>query len=399
MNSKKIRDFKNELLSLDKNERIIVGFFVVAFINIYLLLVYALITFGYILYKKEKFILVNDKADWYLLTFIVISILTPAMYNNLNGFLISLGTSMFLLLFLFIYEHRSTKIFNIIINVISIMSLFAALVGISQFLQYFISNGFEFALSDEPDERVRSVFLNANYYAAVLETVILIALYKLLIVKRYLLSKPFYTIVLVVNLAMLVLTGSRTAWAGIFVAIAFLFLLVGRYKRFMYVVGLEAGLLALLLTNAEIFPRISSIEWFLSDRLEIWSAAIKAIQVHPFFGQGPHTYRLIFKQFMGPSTFHSHSLYIDSVLSYGFVGSALITVFFIKKTGRILIQRRKTQQTALALSVVVAILTHGLFDFTILSPQVATINFGLIFIGMTKNYSKETENEVLEGSV
>ncbi len=66
------------------------------------------------------------------------------------------------------------------------MSLFVATIGLYQIININISLGSEFifAIHSAPSQRVTGVFLNANYYATILEFVLLMAFYKIFLVKE-----------------------------------------------------------------------------------------------------------------------------------------------------------------------------------------------------------------------
>ena len=90
------------------------------------------------------------------------------------------------------------------------------------------------------------------------------------------------------------------------------------------------------------------------------------------------TYLHICDRLGGYYTFHSHNLYLDTLLNYGVIGSLVIFFCAISQM-RIIISRLKrnicTSMNLLILAALTAVLVHGLTDVTIFSPQT-----GMLFL-------------------
>ncbi len=256
------------------------------------------------------------------------------------------------------------------IKIISIMSLFVFVIGLIQFYQISSTTNPEniLKISDTPNERVTGTFWNANFYATILEFVIILAFYKMFLVKEKESSFAFYFTVIILNIFMLYLTGSRTAWLTLFLVIPIMFL----FQRKFYI-GISLMILSILglyfTISLDIFPRVSSINKDFLFRMGIWKDSISTFKDNFLFGVGPLAYLKISQAKGGPLVAHSHSLYIDSLLSYGIVGCTTLFfagIFYLKHLFSY--YRKKTY--SFAVGVVLAVLIHGFLDITILSNQV-----------------------------
>ncbi len=263
-----------------------------------------------------------------------------------------------------------------------------AFIGLYQIININIALGAEFlfAIHNAPSQRVTGVFLNANYYATILEFVLLMAFYKIFLVKEKESSVAFYLLVIFINGFMLYLTGSRTAWGAIFVSIPIIFLFQKKYYLSFSLFCLS--FLAFFITlQLEFFPRIESIMSDFMVRVNIWKTGFKGFLMHPLIGQGPYAYLHLFKELGGPKAPHSHSIYVDSLLSFGII--PLISFFiYITDYFVMFFKSSNRKSYALIVGVITATLIHGIFDFTILEIQV-----GLLFFLIMSSIGINTANE------
>jgi len=225
-------------------------------------------------------------------------------------------------------------------------------------------------LSDIGNFRAGSTFLNANYYAASTEIVVLFCIYKLLdpAVPR----KERFFAVLLVNFAGLYLSDCRTAIAALGIALLTLLFVSKRYRAFGAAVAVLALYAVAIKILPDLFPRTEAIGEDLAVRQSIWLTAVKGIMAHPIFGMGGGSYLQISSQFGGPAVKHAHNLILDTLLNYGLAGSALLGLFLRdnlkavrKMAGNVLDHKRYTLIVAILLSVFI----HGLTDITFFSIQ------------------------------
>ncbi|MFV0246333.1 MAG: O-antigen ligase family protein [Mycoplasmatales bacterium] len=286
------------------------------------------------------------------------------------------------LIILYYYKRNNSKEYhNNILNIITLLSIFAAIIGLIQYIDIISHYGYQLKIYNLPSLRVRSLFFNANYYANICELVVLICIYKLTTnePERYSYSKYYYAFIIFINLVMILLSGSRTSWGALAVSIPVLFLLNKNYKRFLYVLGLELLSIYFFVIQLGIFPRMETLARYFNTRVDIWIGGIKGFMLHPLFGMGPYSYRLTYKEVGGPPAPHAHNLLIDALLNYGIVLITLIIIYFVY-----IALRSKDYKSniywALTFGIVVSVFVRGMFDVTLTSPQVAMLFFFIILI-------------------
>ena len=214
---------------------------------------------------------------------------------------------------------------------------------------------FSFIIEDNPKHRINSTFFNANYYAMMIEFIVLICIYKMMQVKTKR-RIVFYVSTILVNLFILYLTGCRTAWIPFVVTIPFLFLMNKRFLYFSMTMSAYAGAAGILLLKPGIFQRTTLFTDF-GKRFKIWNCAFKGIKAHPWFGEGPLTYYHIYKQYQGHPTQHAHSVYLDPILSYGMIGVLLLGTYFVSNLKEVYIMLKRRLDLRLCSLILACILT------------------------------------------
>lgn len=336
---------------------------------------------GYLLYKRKlwKIIKTVPKAG-YLLLFVGITILVACLHQNYLGALCGMGM---LIIFIFILFYRSVinkRLFEFLIDASCLASLFCfgwALMEYLSIIKEFDYKLIDFMIEDDPRYRINSTFFNANYYAMIIEFLILMCVYKMMNVKNKR-RIVYYVITIFTNLLALYLTGCRTAWVPFIFCIPLMFLLNKKWFYFKVSCGIIGiGFLAVL-WNPDIFPRIDSLIEYYKVRIDIWSAAIQGILAHPFFGQGPLTYYYAHKQYGGPYTQHAHSIYLDPLLSFGILPLILFTIYMfenMKEIVRLYTRKWDVRLFSLIIGFIITILIHGILDYTIFWVQTSLLFF------------------------
>ena len=344
---------------------------------------------GYLFYKKRmKEILEDIPFSKVVILANIISFIVSMIAENYLGAACSV---MVLFIFLFIFFYRSIvnkRLFELLMDACCIISWFCAIYAFAEYtkivhrLNYDV---FSFIIEDNPKHRINSTFFNANYYAMMIEFIVLICIYKMMQVKTKR-RIVFYVSTILVNLFILYLTGCRTAWIPFVVTIPFLFLMNKRFLYFSMTMSAYAGAAGILLLKPGIFQRTTLFTDF-GKRFKIWNCAFKGIKAHPWFGEGPLTYYHIYKQYQGHPTQHAHSVYLDPILSYGIIGVLLLGTYFVSnlKEVYIMLKRRlDLRLCSLILACILTILIHGILDYTIYWNQTALIF--LIILGSSSIY-------------
>ena len=311
----------------------------------------------------------RDPYSIWIVLFFVFTALVGQVYNNHIGTLYSIFTAAILTASFYIRSFMTRQLFNNVMDTACFCSVACAVVAILQKVSTFAAN---------PSYRPTSTFLNANYYGMMIEFVVLIAMYRMFTNAQ---NRNYYLMVIAFNLVGLYLSASMSAVMALACAVAVMLLCRGRYRVVAALCALGAVVVAASFLFPEIFPRVALIDQSWEQRLDIWRTAVKGIRHHPMFGQGAMAYQLACNEFFGYKTYHAHSLYLDTLLNYGFVGAGAIA-FYLAAQVKILILRFRnnicTNMNVLLVAVGTAILIHGFTDVTIFWVQTALM-FLLVF--------------------
>ncbi|MEG0592134.1 MAG: O-antigen ligase family protein [Coprobacillus sp.] len=314
----------------------------------------------------------------YILIFSALTFLVSLFYQNYIGALCSVGILVILSFVLYYRKHITQRLFTFITDCIVVLSVFAALYGLIEYigiLNSFDIDRFEIIIFNKPEDRVNSVFFNANYYAMMIEFFVCITFYKILQLKMVKANYKrffYYCLVIGLNLFLLVLTACRTAWPALGAGILIMLILDKRYKTCALIFSCFMLVVIYFIFNPTKFPRVDNIFDYFLTRKDIWDVAIANIKTHPLFGEGPMTYMHIFPLYNGHPTEHAHSIYLDPILCFGVVGIAVILPFIIENIKRLYqLWKSKIDKAlvALVVSFTVMIFVHGVLDYTIFFVQ------------------------------
>lgn len=334
-------------------------------------------------YKK------TSKSQFIIYFCILISIVS-FVYKNYIGLLCSICLLFFLLFILFYRIHTTKELFELIVDIVIIMSLFAAIYGIIEYIRILNAHDihtFKIIIYNRPQDRINSMYFNANYYAMMIEFFVCLAFYKILKLKNGLKEYKkfiFYVSTIIINLLMLVLTACRTAWPALAISIMIMLIVDKRYKICGFILACVLFVCIYFLFNPSKFPRVNNIIAYFLTRQNIWKTAIANIKTHPLFGEGPMTYMHIYKQYHGHKTQHAHSVYLDPLLSFGIIGLTVIAPYVISNITKIYyLIKRKLNPTlsALIIACIVVVLIHGTMDYTIFFVQT-----GLLFLIIVSSF-------------
>ncbi len=314
----------------------------------------------------------------YIIYFCLLSSVVSICYQNWYGLGCSIGILAILSFVLYYRINMTSELFEFITNCIIVLSVFAALYALIEYigiLNSFDIDQLEIKIFNRPQDRINSVFFNANYYAMMIEFFVCLTFYKILKIEniKQEWKKCFYYIcVIAFNLLMLVLTACRTAWPALAGGIVIMLIIDKRYKTCSLILGCILLVCIYFIFNPSKFPRVDNIIAYFGTRQNIWDVAIANIKTHPLFGEGPMTYMHIYPLYHGHPTEHAHSIYLDPVLCFGIVGILTILPFIIDNIKRLYhLWKKKIDKTLVALMVAftVMIFIHGVLDYTIFFVQ------------------------------
>lgn len=361
---------KQRLVDLQRDDYIILVVVASIFLPFYVSMIAMIGVLFYLIIKRRLFgIIQRVSRSWYAIGFCLLTSIVAGCYGNWLGMACGFGI---LCIFLFIFYFRTIihkRLLELIFDVCCVLSIACAVwsiveyVEICQRLNYSL---LDFKVANAPGNRINSTFFNANYYAMMLEFVILICVYKVICIKQFK-DALFYVGVALINMIILYLTGCRTAWVPFLVSVPFMFFINKRYGYLaLSCSGIGAGIVLLLLKPA-LFQRMTLAKDF-AKRSRIWSTAIQGIQAHPLLGEGPLTYYQIYPLYDGHPTQHAHNVFLDPILSHGGIGVLIVAVYFgsnLKQAITLFTKRVDVALFSLIFAFIITVLLHGMLDYTV----------------------------------
>ena len=361
------------------DEYIVMGICISIFLPFYITLATILLAITYLCFTgKIKAVLTSVPKAGYLYCFIFMITLLSLISGNDLGALCSVGI---LVIFIFILYFRMTvtkRLFEFIMDACCLLSWFCARFAFTEFYGISHALGFrflKFAVVDDPNFRINSTFFNANYYAMMIEFLILICIYKMMKVQSFR-RIVYYLITIACNLMALYLSGCRTAWAPFAITIPLMFFLNHKtlyFRTTMAIYGIGA---LILVINPDLFPRFDTLVEYFVIRVDIWKAAWRGIVESPLFGKGPLTYFHTYAELGGPYTQHAHNVMLDPLLSFGVIPILFAGVYMYdrcKEIWQLYSQRINIRLFSLIIGFILTVLLHGIFDYTIFWVQTALL--------------------------
>ena len=236
--------------------------------------------------------------------------------------------------------------------------------------------------------RAEVAFFNPNYYGIICCFCIMIGFYLISTTKlRWL--RIFSMIAIFANLFGLNFTQNRTAFpAIIFGAIIYLFTTIKNWRAFWLSIGVFGVGLAFLFSS-DLGVRMGTLDSSMEERVSIWNAGMALFKQNPFWGEGPLTYMHSFPRIGAPYHEHAHSIYIDTILSYGVVGTVLLGIASSTPV-RMLIDMSQVPSKrpilGLYLSFLTVVAVHGIFDLALFWIQSSFI-FLLVMCSLPLKHS------------
>lgn len=309
--------------------------------------------------------------------FLALAVLIPIYYHNLPGLMAGLAIMLGMVLGFYFRSIMTTELYEWILSLICILSLTSTGYAITQ----------EILLSIASDrystQRLSAVFFYPNYFGTITATVILICAYKLLTHQGH---KLFICFIASMNIFCLYLCKSIFSFIEVFVGVAVLLFIYKKHKELAgwFCLAALTGLCIFVL-HIDVIPRMEDVDVTLGLRFKIWHMAIGQIIKKPLIGHGFFTFMDVFHIYYdGKVIPHAHSLYLDSVLNYGIIGTAFLLTYFIRYYQTVIIflrTKKEKMTTSLILAVSAAALVHGTTDITLLWIQTMPL-FLIILSGL-----------------
>ena len=381
-----------KLKSLSKQEGLLLGVILSIFLPFYLFVIIFISYLLWLVYTGEmKGILKRLSQHPVLLFFIAYSTAISLLAQNVMGVVSSVGMFLFAIFFYYYQSQLTPKFFRLTIEGILALSVFAAAFAALEHFQ--IVKKFDYTFLSPRmqvwhQNRAEVAFFNPNYYGIICCFCIMIGFYLISTTKlRWL--RIFSMIAIFANLFGLNFTQNRTAFpAIIFGAIIYLFTTIKNWRAFWLSIGVFGVGLAFLFSS-DLGVRMGTLDSSMEERVSIWNAGMALFKQNPFWGEGPLTYMHSFPRIGAPYHEHAHSIYIDTILSYGVVGTVLLGIASSTPV-RMLIDMSQVPSKrpilGLYLSFLTVVAVHGIFDLALFWIQSSFI-FLLVMCSLPLKHS------------
>ena len=360
-----------KLKSLSKQEGLLLGVILSIFLPFYLFVIIFISYLLWLVYTGEmKGILKRLSQHPVLLFFIAYSTAISLLAQNVMGVVASVAMFLFAIFFYYYQSQLTPKFFRLTIEGVLASSVLAAVFAALEHFQ--IVKKFDYTFLSPRmqvwhQNRAEVAFFNPNYYGIICCFCIMIGFYLISTTKlRWL--RIFSMIAIFANLFGLNFTQNRTAFpAIIFGAIIYLFTTIKNWRAFWLSVGVFGVGLAFLFSS-DLGVRMGTLDSSMEERVSIWNAGMALFKQNPFWGEGPLTYMHSFPRIGAPYHEHAHSIYIDTILSYGVVGTVLLGIASATPI-RMLIDMSQVPSKrpilGLYLSFLTVVAVHGIFDLAL----------------------------------
>ena len=381
-----------KLKSLSKQEGLLLGVILSIFLPFYLFVIIFISYLLWLVYTGEmKGILKRLSQHPVLLFFIAYSTAISLLAQNVMGVVSSVAMFLFAIFFYYYQAQLTPKFFRLAIEGVLALSVLAAVFAALEHFQ--IVKKFDYTFLSPRmqvwhQNRAEVAFFNPNYYGIICCFCIMIGFYLISTTKlRWL--RIFSMIAIFANLFGLNFTQNRTAFpAIIFGAIIYLFTTIKNWRAFWLSVGVFGVGLAFLFSS-DLGVRMGTLDSSMEERVSIWNAGMALFKQNPFWGEGPLTYMHSFPRIGAPYHEHAHSIYIDTILSYGVVGTVLLGIASATPV-RMLIDMSQVPSKrpilGLYLSFLTVVAVHGIFDLALFWIQSSFI-FLLVMCSLPLKHS------------
>ncbi|HGJ0598804.1 TPA: O-antigen ligase family protein [Streptococcus pneumoniae] len=373
--------FIEKLKGLSSKELILLGIILSIFLPFYLfVVVLCLYIISLIFTGDMKSILQKMGEHPMLLLFLSYSTVISILAQNWMGLVASVGMFLFTIFFLHYQSILSHKFFRLILQFVLFGSVLSAAFASLEHFQIVKKFNYAFLSPNMQvwhQNRAEVTFFNPNYYGIICCFCIMIAFYLFTTTKLNWL-KVFCVIAGFVNLFGLNFTQNRTAFPAIIAgAIIYLFTTIKNWKAFWLSIGVFAIGLSFLFSS-DLGVRMGTLDSSMEERISIWDAGMALFKQNPFWGEGPLTYMHSYPRIHAPYHEHAHSLYIDTILSYGIVGTILLVLSSVAPVRLMMDMSQESGKRSiigLYLSFLTVVAVHGIFDLALF-----WIQSGFIFL-------------------
>lgn len=308
------------------------------------------------------------KGSFILLLFTVMTVIVAIVYGNKVG-LVRTGVFAMMAVVAFVARALANRRFyERLMNCLIIGAVLETVVCIVERIIHIKDEGY----------RCQALFTNPNFFGIAIAIAILICAYKAVTHAKHV---YLYYIAAVFCAVSIYLCGSMSLWFVIFIGIFIMLVLNHEYKLLAIFMGVIACAAVVLLLIPGIITRLNEVSSTTGNRVKIWTFAIEQIKEAPIFGRGFFSYKFLYNtmKVARPEIYKAalcHNLLIESLLSFGVVGTLLIGTYMVaffktiftchdelKKRGR------SYAVTTFIVALSVAIAFYGVIDTTVVWVQ------------------------------
>lgn len=315
-----------------------------------------------------------------LLMFILLTSAVALYYGNYTGLLRGGTFAMMLVVAVVARALATKKFFEQMLNCFIISGVLSTVGCIIE----------RFIHIDDPTYRCKVFFTNPNFFGTAITLVILICAYKAVTRSKFL--ALYYTAAIFMAIS-IYLCGSMALWLVIFIGIFLLLVLNHEYRLLGIFITIVAAAGVVIILIPGLVPRLGEISATTDNRVSIWSFAIEQIKETPVFGRGFFSYKFLYGQMAAtrPELYKaalSHNLILESLLSFGIVGTLLIGAYFATFFKTIFkchdeLKRRGHSYvvTTFIAALGIAVACYGMIDTTVVWVQTGMIIL-MVFSGI-----------------
>ncbi|MFC4077658.1 O-antigen ligase family protein [Salinithrix halophila] len=246
-------------------------------------------------------------------------------------------------------------------------------------------------------EGVRSIgpALNSNLAAALLICLALLSIYATSLARnRWEKAGAFF--IFFVHCGAIWCTGSRGAWVGLVLGLLVQVWMTGKRKRAVaFFLGLVAAAMVIA-TNKTLIPREDTLLATYHVRKFVWQNSFEIFRENWLIGVLPLHFSSLFEVKTGKLLFHAHNVFLGIASEYGIFGLFLFLTLIVVTTARArrwrktANDRKEKRLAGVLISIIFALLGHGMYDYPIIAPQL-----GLIFMSSVMVINAQFERRCL----
>ncbi|RAL24352.1 O-antigen ligase family protein [Thermoflavimicrobium daqui] len=263
-----------------------------------------------------------------------------------------------------------------VVAVVLIQQMSGSMNG-SELLEHLLNFYRENQWQSENPERSAGTAGNSNITAAMLICFALMSIYaQSVLYKRWQKITAFGVFLLFCY--SIYLTGSRGAWVGLVVGLLVQIWMKG-HRKITLAILLSLGSVVALFPS--LIPRSDTILTTFQARMKIWKVAVEIFKEHWLIGALPLHFAQIFHQKTGEAVYHAHNVFLGIASEFGIIGFGLFVMLIVVTMIRARRWRKLTNSkeerclAGMLVSLIIALLGQGMYDYPLLTPQV-----GLIFM-------------------